>query len=74
MRIEFFDDEVDTLRTYDPLTQRSMENISSVFLPQACEIPLTPQARQAACKALAGRPGLEETLEALQAVSYTHLM
>ncbi len=67
VRIEFFDDEVDTLRTYDPLTQRSLENISSVFLPPACEMPLTPQARSAACKALAGRPGLEETLEALQA-------
>ncbi|MBQ2058808.1 MAG: DEAD/DEAH box helicase, partial [Firmicutes bacterium] len=28
VRAEFFDEELDSLRTYDPLTQRSVENIS----------------------------------------------
>jgi transcription-repair coupling factor (superfamily II helicase) len=31
-RIEFFDTEVDSIRTFDPLTQRSVENLKSVEL------------------------------------------
>ncbi len=37
VRIEFFDDEIDTMRTYDPLSQRSLENIESVVIPPALE-------------------------------------
>lgn len=38
VRIEFFDDEIDTMRLYDPLTQRSLENTDSVLIPPAGEI------------------------------------
>lgn len=32
VRIEFFDDEIDTLREYDALSQRSIDNISDVLI------------------------------------------
>ena len=67
VRIEFFDDEVDTLRTYDPLTQRSIENIQEArFLP-AVEMPILDGARKRAIKALSRRPACSELLEALRA-------
>jgi len=37
-RIEFFGDEIDTLRIFDPATQRSIEKINSVFIPPGREI------------------------------------
>ncbi|MEA5060202.1 MAG: CarD family transcriptional regulator, partial [Candidatus Pelethousia sp.] len=67
VRIEFFDDEVDTLRTYDPLTQRSIENIDSVKLPPATEMPLSDQARKAALARMKGRPALADMVENLSA-------
>ena len=45
VRIEFFDDEVDTMREYDPLTQRSIENVMSISIPPATELPLTRDMR-----------------------------
>ncbi len=39
-RIELFDDEIDTLRTFDPETQRSVEKVESVRLLPAKEFPL----------------------------------
>ena len=39
-RIEFFDDEVDSIRTFDPDTQRSLEKTDSALIPPATEIPL----------------------------------
>ena len=36
-RVEFFDDEIDSIRTYDPGTQRSLENISDITLAPAVE-------------------------------------
>lgn len=36
-RVEFFDDEIDSIRTYDPGTQRSLENISEITLAPAVE-------------------------------------
>ncbi len=66
-RIEFFDDEIDTLREYDPLTQRSIENAAEITVPPAGEAPLTQRAHERAAKLLLGRPGMEETLEVLRA-------
>jgi transcription-repair coupling factor (superfamily II helicase) len=43
-RIDLFDDEVDSLRTFDPETQRTAEKISAVRLLPAHEFPLTPAA------------------------------
>ncbi|WP_077389510.1 transcription-repair coupling factor [Mobilibacterium timonense] len=38
VRIEFFDDEIDSLRTFDPETQRSVENLNSIRICPAAEI------------------------------------
>ena len=38
VRIEFFGDEIDTMRIFDPATQRSIEKINSVFIPPGREI------------------------------------
>lgn len=43
-RIELFDDEIDTIRTFDPETQRSIEKVDKVRLLPAKEFPLTDNA------------------------------
>ena len=43
-RIDLFDDEIDTLRTFDPETQLSIEKVDSVSLLPAREFPLTEAA------------------------------
>lgn len=40
IRIDLFDDDIDTLRTFDPETQRTIDKIDSVDLLPAREIPL----------------------------------
>ncbi len=67
VRIEFFDDEIDTMREYDPLTQRSIKNVESVLLPPANEVPLDAAARQRGLLALAKRQGFSEECETLKA-------
>ncbi|RLP55812.1 MAG: transcription-repair coupling factor [Ketobacter sp.] len=44
-RIELFDDEIDTLRSFDPETQRSIEKVEQIRLLPAKEFPLNDQAR-----------------------------
>ncbi|TKF24055.1 transcription-repair coupling factor [Vibrio genomosp. F6] len=43
-RIDFFDDEIDTIRTFDPENQRSKEDISEIRLLPAHEFPTTETA------------------------------
>ncbi len=43
-RIELFDDEIDTIRTFDPENQRSIEVIERVQLLPAHEYPMTDDA------------------------------
>jgi transcription-repair coupling factor (superfamily II helicase) len=43
-RIDFFDDEIDTIRTFDPENQRSIEDISEIRLLPAHEFPTTKEA------------------------------
>lgn len=43
-RIDLFDDEIETLRTFDPETQRSIEKVASINLLQAHEFPLHKEA------------------------------
>ncbi|MFT6436743.1 MAG: transcription-repair coupling factor (superfamily II helicase), partial [Candidatus Azotimanducaceae bacterium] len=43
-RIDLFDDEIDTLRTFDPETQLSIEKVDTVNLLPAREFPLTEAA------------------------------
>jgi len=45
-RIDLFDDEVDSLRTFDPETQRSIETIDKIQLLPAREFPLTDESIQ----------------------------
>ncbi len=45
-RIELFDDEIDTLRSFDPETQRSREKVQQIRLLPAKEFPLNHSAIQ----------------------------
>ena len=45
-RIELFDDEIDTLRSFDPETQRSSEKVQQIRLLPAKEFPLNHEAIQ----------------------------
>lgn len=44
IRIDFFDDEIEGFKTFDPMTQRSIEDCSSIRLGTATELHLTPKA------------------------------
>lgn len=44
VRIELFDDEIESLRLFDPDSQRSIERITKISLMPAREFPLTEQA------------------------------
>ncbi|MDW6092648.1 transcription-repair coupling factor [Vibrio rhizosphaerae] len=46
-RFDFFDDEIDTIRTFDPENQRSIEEIQEVRLLPAHEFPTTATAIEA---------------------------
>jgi len=43
-RIELFDDEVDSIRSFDPETQRSQQQVEKIDLLPAREFPLTEEA------------------------------
>lgn len=43
-RIDLFDDEIETLRTFNPETQLSVEKVTSINLLPAREFPLTDEA------------------------------
>lgn len=45
-RIDLFGDEIDSIRTFDPETQRSFENVESIHILPAHEFPLTEEACQ----------------------------
>lgn len=59
-RIDLFDDEVESIRTFDPETQRSLEKVTKVELLPAREFPFTEAAirqfRQAWRSAFEGDP------------------
>ncbi|MBV1757842.1 MAG: transcription-repair coupling factor [Dethiosulfatibacter sp.] len=42
-RIELFDNEIDSLRIFDPKTQRSIENVKKYRVIPCCEILLNPE-------------------------------
>ncbi|MEH6501067.1 MAG: transcription-repair coupling factor [Pseudoalteromonas distincta] len=44
IRIDLFDDEIETLRTFDPDTQRSVDKVESIQLLPAKEFPLDKSA------------------------------
>jgi len=43
-RVDFFDDEIDGLRTFDPDNQRTLENVNQIELLPAHEFPLDKSA------------------------------
>ena len=51
-RIDFFDDEIDSLRLFDVDSQRTLEAVSAINLLPAHEFP--PTKRPLSCSAAAG--------------------
>ncbi|WP_367296485.1 transcription-repair coupling factor [Levilactobacillus yonginensis] len=52
VRLDFFDTEVDSLRYFDPATQRSIENVDAVEVLPATDFILTADERAAGAAAL----------------------
>ncbi|MBN2878102.1 MAG: transcription-repair coupling factor [Clostridia bacterium] len=52
IRIELFDDEIESIRYYDPATQRSVEKVDEVNILPAVETPLTDAAYERGYRAL----------------------
>ena len=75
VRIDFFGDEIDQMGTFDPLTQRRLENCSSCMIPPAHEVLLSANdrkklrtviaAQRKKCGKDAGQTILDAELEAL---------
>ena len=64
LRIEFFDDEVESIRSFDPVTQRSMKELLEVMILPAKEADLSHEARARAREGLLHRAevaGIERT-------------
>ena len=52
LRIEFFDDEIDSLRTFDPISQRSLGRLKAASIPPATECLLLPEEWEGAAERL----------------------
>jgi len=46
LRLDFFGDNIDSLRVFDPITQRSEQSATSLKLLSASEVPFSDDARQ----------------------------
>jgi len=68
VRIEFFGDEIDSLRTFDPTTQRSLETIDRVVIPPAREaLPrFAPQVAERLVGWFASHPTEEEDMASVR--------
>ena len=62
-RLEFFDDELESIRYFDPATQLSAEIRTDLLVTPARELPLTAEARARAAQAL--EKELAQTAQAL---------
>ncbi len=51
-RIEFWGDEVDSIRSFDPESQRSIENLEKITIYPASEFVLSPEEMEAGIKKL----------------------
>ena len=63
-RIEFFGDEIDQIRTFDSLSQRSLMQQKNAVLPPAYETPQTQEAMQRALRLLRKSSGFESQQDA----------
>lgn len=52
VRIELWGDEVDSIRSFEPDSQRSIENLEEVHIYPACELVLTEEERKAGVDAI----------------------
>jgi transcription-repair coupling factor (superfamily II helicase) len=64
-RLELLDDEVDTIRVFDPESQRSLEKIDAIQLLPGREVPLDEDATQRALQALRERFDIDTRRSAL---------
>jgi len=64
VRIEFFGDEIDQMRTFDAVSQRSVEQVQAVRIRPALETPQPRELTQKALKKIAGRAGLSDQEDA----------
>ncbi len=63
VRVEFFDDEIDSLRTFDCISQRSLERLDGVRVTPACEALLSPEEYAGAALRMRSAIGQEEGRE-----------
>ena len=75
LRVDFFGDDIESIRWFDPLTQRSTKEISEVTFYPVSEIRLTEQSAatfRERYRQLFGVPGKEDTLYAsVSSLHYT---
>lgn len=64
-RIEFWDDEIDTIRSFDVESQRSIEQVKSLQIYPASEAVFTEEEIEAGCRKI--RRELKEQVEKLRA-------
>ncbi|MGI6109218.1 MAG: transcription-repair coupling factor, partial [Eubacteriaceae bacterium] len=62
-RLEFFDDEIETIRVLDSASQRSGAEVKEIILTPAAEILLTDEERTSAIEAFKQRYGSGEKLD-----------
>lgn len=67
LRVEFFGDEVDEIRTFAVSDQRSMGTVDSVYAPPCREILLTEKVRSRAVHAMENLPGAIDMLDKIAA-------
>ncbi|MGH8877471.1 MAG: transcription-repair coupling factor, partial [Stackebrandtia sp.] len=64
-RVEFFGDEIDSIRSFSVADQRSLDKVSSLFAPPCRELLLSPGVRERAAELGEQHPGLSEMCEQL---------
>ena len=52
VRIEFFDEEIDSIRAFDVMSQRSQHNMQEAVIPPASEAPAPQEGAQEAARAI----------------------
>ncbi|MGN0772958.1 MAG: transcription-repair coupling factor [Candidatus Ventricola sp.] len=52
VRVEFFDEEIDSIRQFDVMNQRSQQNLTAIAIPPASEAPAPLEDTRAFCDAL----------------------
>ena len=52
VRIEFFDDEIDSIRAFDVMSQRSQHNMQDVVIPPASEAPVPTEGAEDVAQAI----------------------